>query len=839
MAPVVIWLAKFAAYLQNSSVVAVSIATVAAIIAGLALMIRYTRTVGAVLRALGIALLFGGAALTYGKFRLPSVRLPPTWPWIPILGAVLLVTEWFLRRQRIKGVNNRVGSLAADSAEHIDILSQKYRAADFIDLTTVEGRSVIPALRNILRRPRRQSHVFLIGSSGAGKTATLLNFAADCQTFHSTRKRPLISIYVDLAEYARQTSDGTLTEFMQSKFRGLNPSKTWTENGRDVRWVFLFDNADEADLRWYGGQQSWSIVSSFIRQRSRTASFFVVFASRWLPENADPANSITLNGLTDDAWKNFLIQSGLTQSAVGELAKNKSLRRYLKNPGSLKILAPVLARRGWKTGDDVESALNSGDNTYRLMGDAIDRLIQIKPQAPSTELQALRSTATGLMEFLQERKPFYPSIPRGIGASLRQIADSSGSSPREFEDNLTALANCGIIKRTSSQNNVDFVEFSPGTGAYFYADFLLYNHEKIPVRRMLCDQEFRSAAVTLLSVASREIVNQFIQESKLLLDEAINNLSRESPPSDVMPALAKLQKIAYLPYTALSVLVDGRQTQIDVLREELQEKVAQFTELAMPLFTGTARPPAISLTQADLLDLSRTLGAREEAISTLKFGLDSRQPAVVFETGGRMVNAINESNLAELDQAHRQKLIFIVMLIGLRSLSTGRSRIEMPRVLRFADNAGVAMAVLLGVMFVLGGIFQLINFRHFHSANSSYPLPQVSEILSAVALACPIVAARYGIGLRKFVQRYYSAMVMQVIAGSLAIVGAFWLLVVLVSDLATFSASLMPLLASYSLVWPGAVMLHLYIDRHPTVFSVIFPLPQDARTLWNAAIANI
>jgi hypothetical protein len=135
-------------------------------------------------------------------------------------------------------------------------------------------------------------------------------------------------------------------------------------------------------------------VSSFIRQRSRTASFFVVFASRWLPENADPANSITLNGLTDDAWKNFLIRSGLTQSAVGELAKNKSLRCYLKNPGNLKLLAPVIASRDWKTSDDVESAVNSGDNTYRLVGvelsevvDAIEFLCS--PQAVMIQGQRL------------------------------------------------------------------------------------------------------------------------------------------------------------------------------------------------------------------------------------------------------------------------------------------------------------------------------------------------------------------------------------------------------------------------------------------------------------------
>ena len=629
MAPVVIWLAKFPAYLQNSSVVAVVIATIAVIIGGLALMIRYTRTVGVVLRALGVAFLFGGAALAYGRFRLTAVKLPTTWPWIPICGVILLTTEWFLRRQRIKGVNNRVSGLAADCAEYIDVLSQKYGAPDFADLTTVDGKYAISALRYFLRRPRRQTHVFLIGSPGAGKTATLLNFAADCRAFQSTHKRPLIPIYVDLAEYARQVGVNTLTEFMQSKFHGLNSSKTWIENGHDVRWIFLFDNADEADLQWYGGQQSWSIVSSFIRQRSQTASIFAVFASRRLPGNADQANYIELNGLAEDAWKNVLIRSGLPQLAVDELAENESLRCYLENPGSLKLLAPVIAGRDWKTTDDVVSALNSGDNAYRIMGEAIDGLIRITPQVPPIEAQSLRSTAAAVMEFLQEQPAFIPSLTGEVGAGLRRIAAYSGLSPSELEGNLAALAKCGIIKRTYSQSNIEFVEFNPEIGAFFYTSFLLDNHEKIPVRKMLCEEEFYLSALTLLSVAPREIVDQFIRDSEIMLDQAINDLLREPVSSDASSDPAQLQRIVYPPYLSLSVLANAPQTQLEGLRDKLQEKVARFAELAMPLFANSAAPSETAFTQAGLLDLSRTLGAREEAISTLKFGLDSPEPSIV------------------------------------------------------------------------------------------------------------------------------------------------------------------------------------------------------------------
>lgn len=839
MTPVVTWLAKFSGYLQISAVVALVTGIVVAVIAGLILMIRYTRPVGVLLRALGIVFLVCGAALVYGRFRLPAVHMSRTWPWIPIIGAVLLAAEWILRRQRIKGVNNRVSGIAADCAEYIDVLSQKYKAADFADLTVDDGNYAIYDLTYFLRRPRKFSHIFLVGSPGSGKTATLLNFAADCQAFQSSRKRPLIPIYVDLAEYARQVGDGTLTEFLQAKYSGLNPSKTWTQNGRDVRWLFLFDNADEADLYWLGRRESWSIVSSFMRQRSRTATFFVVFASRRPPRDADPGSCITLAGLAEDAWKSFLVRSGLTQPAVDALAKNESLRSYLENPGGLRLLAPVLAGRGWKTGDDVVSALDSDDNAYRLMADAIDRLIRTTPHIPPTEAQSLYSTAVAVMEFLQDQRAFFPSFACGINDGRARIAECSGSSVSQLDENLAALARRGIIKRTSGQDGVDFVEFSPPIGAYFYAYFLLRNHPKIPVRKMLSEEEFRLTALTLLDVAPPEVVEEFIRDSADLLDHAIDGLGRESETSNVPSDPARLQKIAYPPYLALSVLVYARQNKFDELRDQLQEKVGRFTELAMPLFAGSAAVPGIIITQADLLDLSRTLGAREEAISTLKFGLDSPEPSIIFETSGRLVNAISENDLAELDQTHRDKLLFIVMFIGLRSLSTGRGRATIPPVLRFADNVGAITPVLFGVLFGLGGIFQLINFRHFDYLGSNYPLPQVCELIFTTAVTLPIAAARYRTDLRRFLLRPYSAVIMQGIGGSLAIAGAFWLLAVLVSDLATFSVSLMPVIASYSLLWPGAVMLHLYSDRRPTILSVIFPLPQDARTLWHAFWENL
>ena len=315
-------LAKFAAYSQKPWIIAIVIAAVAAIIARLVLKIRYTRAIGIALCVTGFFFLAYGLVLDYAKLRVPAVKVPATaWVWMPLTGIFLLVAAWSLRRRRARAVRERVKRLANAVADRFEALDQLRGASHYVEQVTPDGESVQTLLRSLVRRRRKGNSIILLGLPGAGKTAALLRFARDCQLLRSARMRPLIAIYVDLAEYTAQISENpSLPRFIQTKFiksdsPELDAEKVWAESSRYVDWIFLFDNADEADLRQ--GTKDWSrqLVQSFLLRYSRFRSFYSVVASHTAPKNlVDPV--IKLGDLTDDGCKDLLTDAGVDPTAV-------------------------------------------------------------------------------------------------------------------------------------------------------------------------------------------------------------------------------------------------------------------------------------------------------------------------------------------------------------------------------------------------------------------------------------------------------------------------------------------------------------------------------------------
>ena len=594
MTPVFSWLAKFAGYLQKPWIIAIVIAAVAAVIAGLVIAIRYTRVTGIVLRILGFSFLAGGLILLYVKVRVPAVKVPQTWAWIPAIGIAFIISAWYLRRRRIRAVRNQISSLVAATVERIDALMRKHQPTDFVDLLTTDSKLVVPLLASLVRRFRRGGCIVLTGLPGSGKTAALLNFAADCQQVRSHRGRTFVAIYVDLVEYcvAQTNEDLLLAEFVQKKFHGLDVNKEWIESGRDVNWIFLFDNADEADLRWGHKEQSWQLITSFVRERSRSAPFYGLVACRTRPETVPPDYSIELSGLSNNGWKKFLINAGIDEEAVDELAQNRSLLRYLTDPGTLKLLKPVLARRGWATGEDAHEALTTTDNVHKVMHDAVAFRLRGFLQSNTVNYQSLQETATAVIKLVQASKDFTPYATVGISQGLASVADAIGSSPQQADDNLTALAKCGLIKRFPGPDNIQYVEFLPAVAAYFYTRILLEKPDEIPISESMSNRSFRSTAISLLNNADADMVNRFVQQAEQLLDWAITGLTMKTEPSDPAPQQTQLYQLVYFPYVALSVLVDGLQYRLDVLGDELREKTTEFIKHAMRIANlHTGWPP--------------------------------------------------------------------------------------------------------------------------------------------------------------------------------------------------------------------------------------------------------
>jgi hypothetical protein len=192
-----------------------------------------------------------------------------------------------------------------------------------------------------------------------------------------------------------------------------------------------------------------------------------------------------------------------------------------------------------------------------------------------------------------------------------------------------------------------------------------------------------------------------------------------------------------------------------------------------------------------------------------------------------VVNAISESEVTELDDEHRSKLISVIIMVGLAPLTVNRGHDRIPYVFRLADGARAAAIILYGTVFGLGGLLQLINFRHYDFHDFwHYPFLQICEILAALLVVGPLVAARYNTRWRMFILGHDFQAAMKGVGGSLAAVGAIWALIVIINGFATFTMPLMPLLVGYTLLWPGCALLYLLSNRAPTMSNVIFPFPR-------------
>ena len=262
-------------------------------------------------------------------------------------------------------------------------------------------------------------------------------------------------------------------------------------------------------------------------------------------------------------------------------------------------------------------------------------------------------------------------------------------------------------------------------------------------------------------------------------------------------------------------------------------KAIKFTKLAMPIANAEIR--------AGLLEVSYVLGTPEQAMSTIALGLDSKNGTEILDAAGRIVNAMSE--VAELDDEqrdqlflvldseHRAQLIRLVIVAGLRSLIANRGRGDIPRALKLADGAGTAAIILYGVLFGLGGLLQLTNYWRD-------PFIQILEVITALILAGPMVAARYSNWWRKFFLERDLQKSMLTLSGLLAYFGGTGAIFVIYHDLANFTLPLMPLIACYSLAWPACALYYFASDAHPALGYVIFPLPRIVPTIWRTYIVD-
>lgn len=833
------WLTQLASYIYKAWVAAIAIAVIAAVIAGIILTFRYTRTSGIVLRVIGSLLLAYGLLLTYAKFRVHSVKVPSTtWIWVSAAGFAILLLALLLRRRQARRIRERIKRLANACAERIEALENERGASHFVDQMTSRSNSVSTLLSSLVRQRRYRKKGLsriLAGRAGSGKTANLLKFARDCQALHSGRRRPLVPIYIDLDEYAAQfTENPSLSNFIQTKFirsdsSELDAEKEWAESGRDVAWVFLFDNADAADLRQGSVDWSWQLVTNFVNRHAKFASFYVMFATSTPPKDTG-TRTIKLGYLTDDGCVELLVSTGIDRTAADELARNEGFYWYLRDPWSLKFLAPVIAN----------CPQGSDNNVHQAMRNAINYALQNRLQTEAKKTTSLQSNATAAIEYLtQVLSGAVTDVRGGASNGLTYIERAAASSPQEIDTDLTTLAECGVIKLIPGRGRTSYIVLSPAVEGYFYSCALLENLDKIPVHELLANPYWRLGAISLLQVADIKTADRFLQEGERIVNTAIAGLNHdELAEIEMRITTAKRThrpkweerarrerkerlELAEEAINALVILAGGTQNRPELMGSELPERAIEFSTLALPFYD--------SRSQAHFLEIRYTLGTSAKAISSVEPGLNSPDGQGVLDAASRIVNTINQPS--ELTDIYRSKLMSLIIMVGLRSLTINRERDNVPSAFRFANGAGAATIILYLIFFGLGGMLQLINYwRH--------PFLQICEIIMAIVIACPIIAARYIKSWRIFILKRDFQTYMRGICVVLGIIGAAWSLGVIPYDLSTFTLPLMPLVDIYILTWPLCELFYFEWDRDPKISSIIFPLPRIVYMTWRKYIAD-
>ena len=551
-------------------------------------------------------------------------------------------------------------------------------------------------LASLIRQLRRGQRIFLVGQLGVGKTSTLLKFATDCSRLRSASGHPLIAIYVDLADYAARAAQNSqlLHEYILSQFGEATQRKikdAWDQPGLDVDWVFVFDNADEAGLRWPTGQRPWDFeVSAFINRPSDLAPFHAVIASHPAPASSEMDNAVWLKGLPVIGMDKLLTQAQVNPADVAALARDKSFNQYLANPSTLGLLTPTLARRTW----------TKSYNVHVAMGDAIDRVMR-RSQLSTADYDSLLSSAASVVTFLRTRPDTDPEAPGELNEVVAHLASNRRQSQRSMRRELMVLTDCGIVNRVPGRGGTEYVQVGPAVAAYFYACALLDDPSLIEVSDLLLESHSRLTVLSLLKVADGEIVSRFTQVVEQMLDKAIADLSRMQQPLVVTPnpPKPKWTEQTDSAFVALSVLIDGLQDRLELLGEQFTAKAIELTSLITPI--------APTRIQADLPEVSYALGAPEQAMSIIARGLGTGDGAQVLDATSRMVNAMSE--VTSLDE-YQGQLVRVIILAGLRSLTLNRGRDDVPYVLRLADSAGAAAIILYGVVFGRVHLFNRYDF---------------------------------------------------------------------------------------------------------------------------------
>jgi hypothetical protein len=252
------WLAahyvKVGEYLLSAAA-ALVIAILGAALPLLGLAARWPRRITALT---GVVLVVLGGVLALAKALRPDALHPLPWlaPAITAFaGAVFILTACSLgARHRLK-TRQRLQPMADAAFRTIDVLINRTRTNSFARLETSNGQ---PAVDEILSRMRRKQPgpLLLIASPGAGKTCTLISVATKCQEdWVERRSSRIIPVYIDIARLAKQVTRPPIRDYITSQIAHdakfiSQLNEAWSDERTNVTWLFLFDNADHAIMRW-------------------------------------------------------------------------------------------------------------------------------------------------------------------------------------------------------------------------------------------------------------------------------------------------------------------------------------------------------------------------------------------------------------------------------------------------------------------------------------------------------------------------------------------------------------------------------------------------------------
>ena len=770
---------------------------------------------------IGVILTFLGGGLAIAKAFRPDVLKQLPWAAVAVtfaVGVVFAGTAWFLTSRYGRTTQQRLRPMADAAWRTISRLKGESRIDSYLKLQSPNGKAVVDEILAGVRKKQARP-ILLASESGTGKTCTLMSIAAQCRSaFVERHRRPIIAVYIDVAQLAMQSPRVPLRDYILSQVaqdtgfvRELN--KAWEDKRANVSWLFLFDNADRALMRWGSGEEAdaWSTeLIDFLS--TNPARFRAVVTGHDL--SSFIGQRIELSPLSQKTQAKFLSSRGVTAAQQSALLHEKSFRQYIGNLGWLDLVSDYLA----------QAPGNTPNNFLDLMNNVVTRQIAFITSARSELSDYL---IVKVAQETAERIEKFPISYRINRAALLQfLGDNGYMELSSVELVIDELVRYGMMTKYFIGDD-EVIEFThDSVRSYYIIGAILNDNAIINIDEVLSDPSNTTIVISLLQLGSDELKLKVIRTaeeyltrqeptpktSAIIINRMLSSMKIE-PRSGVVEE-GDLSPWTTGTYNWLHILDAG----LNWRPSEIPENLRETTDMLL----AEASPRATPVIQKQMLDVL-ALANSDVAAACCAAGLRSSSGSLA-EAAARKV-MLRRELFDLLGVRDKMRFVISVAFTGVDSWTSQHIDSEYSQRLRFAASVGKTLGVLL---FVVIGIPDIVDIAA-HPSNSGGSVLTLAVTAATIAVVA-VIRKDQGVTesiLAACIKVTFIILIVMAVLGGLAAITA------VVEIVTGHLSSILNLLEAYVFLWPICSLYYLAVESVPAFSIFVFPFKNIATPLWS------